>query len=201
MCKERGFTLIELVTVTAILVVVASVALLNLSSTSEEEKVHAAQVSLTALRDAIVGTLDRPGFIVDNSEPPIRLSDLFQMPTLLPSGRPVHAFDRFTARGWNGPYLASPGGVYALNDAAGFTINYDNVGAPCVIDPWQRPVILQRPTTTGLTDDERREFTRLVSAGPDGIIETSPSAQAPDRNQLQDVGDDIVLYLFRANGP
>jgi hypothetical protein len=60
-----------------------------------------------------------------------------------------------------------------------------------VIDGWGRPIVIQR-YTAGVNAEERSLFTRLVSAGPDGVINTPTDVAAPSKAVC---GDDIVLYL------
>jgi hypothetical protein len=186
--------------VAAILTVLAGL-VLYAGDTGSEARIQATRASEIAIRDAICGTQGAPGFVSDLGEAPIHLADLFVLPPLLPSGARPLPFDRFTGRGWNGPYLVRNTGRYALAPAGGFTNLYGNDGDPALIDAWGHAIVLQWPTQAGLPLAERQVYTRLVSAGPDGVLNTSSNMLAPDLGDPDQVGDDVVAYLFRANGP
>lgn len=187
--------------VLAILATLAGLVLPQLVETASDARRDTALVTLAHLRDAITGTPGNPGFHGDLGEVPNTLTDLVVLPATLPSGALVTMYEPFAHRGWNGPYVERPTGTYVLAPAQGFTLDYGTPGAAGFQDPWGRPVVLQWPTTPGLSFAVREAYVRLVSAGPDGVIDTGPEAQAPDRNDPGDVGDDVVVYLFRANGP
>lgn len=111
-----------------------------------------------------------------------------------------------------------------VNGDSGCSI-YGFPGEPAVIDPWGNPYVLQIPpaqafpgANTNLSDDVRFQYARIVSAGPDGRLqtpcfalnltnrwETTWSARfrrlARQAGRLGDDigarGDDIVLFLVR----
>jgi len=199
--RRRGFTFVELIVVASILVVLAGLVLYRAGDAGAQARVDATIASEIAVRDAICGTQSAPGFLGDLGEIPIRTADLFEQPLALPSGTSVTPFDRFTARGWNGPYLLRSTGRYQVAPPFGFTSFYGQDGDPAVIDPWGRPIVLQWPTVPAISLDERQSFARLVSAGPDGVLNTPSNVLGPDLNDQSQVGDDVVVYLFRANGP
>jgi hypothetical protein len=106
-------------------------------------------------------------------------------------------WDPVLKRGWRGPYL-SPGsaGRYEIDPSSGFTTIYGaeidifciEGGDPAPTDGWGNPIVIQELV---LQDGPvTRDYTRLVSAGPNGIIEVDPS----DPNAA-DFGDDVVLFL------
>jgi type II secretory pathway pseudopilin PulG len=194
--------LVELVVVAAVLTVLAGLVLYRAGDATADARIEATLLSAVAIRDAICGARGDPGFLGELGEAPRQMADLFRRPALLPSGRHVPLkFDPFTGRGWNGPYLLRSTGTYAASPPRHFTSLYGDDGDPCVIDAWGQPIVLQWPTEAGLSLDERQSYARLVSAGPDGVLTTSPGALAPDLHDSKQVGDDIVVYLFRANGP
>jgi prepilin-type N-terminal cleavage/methylation domain-containing protein len=198
---RRGFTFVELIVVMAVLTVLAGLVLYKAGDTTAQTRVDATVASAISVRDAICGTQGAPGFLNDLGEVPIHLADLFDQPLALPSGKPVQPFDRFTGRGWHGPYLMRNTGRYRVAAPSGFTSFYGQDGDPAVIDPWGRPIVLQWPIVPAIPLDARQSFVRLVSAGPDGIVNTPSNVLAPDLNDAKQVGDDVVVYLFRANGP
>lgn len=109
---------------------------------------------------------------------------------------------------------------------------YGFPGEPSIVDPWGNPYVIQVPppqafakngvALNDVSPQERFRFARIVSAGPNGIIETpcwSPRAgefgvgtswndNAKRRSRLAGLesandahlrGDDIVLFLNRAD--
>ncbi|MEM8550610.1 MAG: hypothetical protein AAGF10_07445, partial [Verrucomicrobiota bacterium] len=62
------------------------------------------------------------------------------------------------------------------------------------LDGWGNPIVIQLPeVASGLTDAEL-ESVRLVSAGPDGVIDTPTDTLLPTAVEKN---DDLVLYLHR----
>jgi hypothetical protein len=130
------------------------------------------------------------------------MRDLFIQPTGAPSFNPV------TGRGWRGPYLLGAGGTYQVNAGNGFigsaTLQspeapYGAGGDPAVMDAWLHPIVIQAPSSVATTDpNQQAVYTRLVSAGQDGIIQTSPDILYPSPTQR---GDDVVVFLMRADTP
>ena len=104
---------------------------------------------------------------------------------------------------------------------------YGFPGEAAVNDPWGNPYVLQIPppqafkAETPVTDEQRFAYARIVSAGPDGILETPCfSANATNRlatswnertrrlarqaglidgNDRSARGDDLVLFLTRGD--
>lgn len=199
--RPAGFTLVELLVVVAVLATLALGAVRYIGGdVIADARADVSRTSLVTLRAAILGEPERPGFRDDLGELPLKLSDLFVQPLVLPSGALVQAFDPLSGRGWNGPYLSQPPGRYHVDDSSGFSAWFGAEGEPAALDAWGRAIVLQAPTSA-TTPAERDEFTRLVSAGPDGIVTTDPSQLAPDAQATAEVGDDLVLYLLRGNGP
>ena len=189
---NRGLTLIELLIVVAILVALAAGVVVMLSRTTQNAQAVATAASLRTVRETIVGTEGRPGYLADMRCLPATMKDLF----VKPAG--AAAFDRFTARGWRGPYLAESTGKYVINSGRGFLDAYGDDDDPALLDGWGNPIVIQRPSdASGADSATRDQFTRLVSAGPDGKIETSPDVLYPDPNTGR--GDDVVLFLTRTD--
>lgn len=91
---------------------------------------------------------------------------------------------------WNGPYLhrsayypapTEPGPSGKTAAERGFTSHYAAAGDPTVLDAWGNPVVLLASANGSAA--------RLVSAGPNGVLETSPDAAGADRS------DDLILTL------
>jgi prepilin-type N-terminal cleavage/methylation domain-containing protein len=219
----RGFTLVELVVVLAILVMVLSLALSSvdgilagstksdpsplLAAKSNAPAIVAARASLLAVREAIDGPPERPGFLQDLRSLPTSIDGLFEAPALMLSGAsvkgtPLEQFNPVTKLGWNGPYLLRASGNYHVDTSNAFTTDYGNEGDLAVIDPWGKPLVLQLPSASVVPLlEDRIKYARLVSAGPDQKIDTSPDLQHPNVLDPSQVGDDVVIYLFWLNGP
>src|SRR5262245_13055777 len=82
----RGFTLMELATVMAVLLTLALLVLPTLGGVTEDAKEKVTRATLAALRSAILGTPDHPGFHSDLGEVPKFVTDLLVQPAVLPSG-------------------------------------------------------------------------------------------------------------------
>ena len=134
-----------------------------------------------------------------------QLSYLFVEPTdLLDYDPPTGQFyDPVSRIGWRGAWLdVTTATAYAVNGVDGFTNTYgegDGRDGPnpddlAPLDGWGNPVVIQLPdVAAGVTDDEV-ESVRLVSAGPDGVLDTPGDVLEPSVVQK---GDDLVLYLYR----
>jgi len=120
-----------------------------------------------------------------------------------------------SSRRWQGPYLMHGGARYAIDhdtssgavdrkftDAYGVGnatsgTNQGFGGDPTILDAWGRPVVLQEPdeTVDGFAPTtEEKTYARLVSAGPNGIIDTPLTALMPNAVER---GDDIIVFLYR----
>src|SRR5262249_34869723 len=156
----------ELISVAAILVIVAGFLVSNLTRHSASAKDTSTRASLAAIREAIVGTPEKPGYLADTGQLPATLADLFSNP--FPPSNPLSAFNRETGLGWRGPYLIAIGGRYVVNPSAGFIAAYGTAGDPAVLDAWGNTLVIQRGTSG--TPAQNESFARLISAGPDGIL-------------------------------
>ncbi|NUN47726.1 MAG: type II secretion system protein [Candidatus Brocadiae bacterium] len=212
----RGFTLLELVVVLAILVTLASLSAMFVAGAAGDSAGKVTQASLAALRDSVSGTQACPGFAVDNGRTwfasgrpaagQFRLTDLFVRPGYL------GAFEPVTRLGWRGPYAVAGTGRVTYTSPAGPVSFRQGEGAPEVLhgsfptacvrisgdilpsDGWRRPIFVQIPGDSADPAENGRRA-RLVSAGPDGIVQT-PATGLPARSAC---GDDLVVYLFVAD--
>lgn len=211
---RRGLTLLELVVVVAILAILIGFIVPVADYAINESKRKVTNANLVLIRDAIMGTQDKPGFLQDTGRLPITLGELFVQPTNVP------AWNRDTGLGWRGPYVV-PQGQYLVNPAANFFVyspgssgypgtGYGTNSDPAVLDGWQRPIVLQVPNqsmsagtySTALAAD--LAFARLVSAGQNGIIDTDPNYLDSNGNPYPPPQpgsnariDDIILFLSR----
>lgn len=233
--RRRGLTLLELVVVLTILVSLATLVVPIISNLGSKSQQVATRENLARLQDLLVnryqvdmGELPRPSAatVAAGTRPNHpQLRYLFVNPdtedamatagTTLLSGR-VWRGPYVTHRGWRLPSLtdASTPPVtrpfyryVSVSDAKLYGI-LDPVGAgpatalgdPTIVDAWGHPIVLQEPTAD-------KTYARLVSAGPDGVLDTDPTVLMPD-NSLRTAGstdtfvgrnDDILFFLYRAD--
>ncbi|MGR9114696.1 MAG: hypothetical protein ACU85E_02940 [Gammaproteobacteria bacterium] len=167
--RQSGVTLLELAIVLLVLVALAGLAIPYFSGTSRYAQCTATEASMVAIRDAIIGSYERPGYLADVGALPGTLGDLLVNPG-------VAIFNPETQRGWRGPYVNS-----GMNDAFRFN-----------------PFVLQIPSVDADGNDcsdmglvNPNQCARLVALGPNGQLDlVSADANASARN------DDRVLYLF-----
>jgi type II secretory pathway pseudopilin PulG len=191
-----GFTLLELAIVAGILVVLAGALVPLVDGFRAQGQKTAAVASLVAIRNAIMGTPEQPGYLEDTGQLPNTINDLFENPFSV--GSPLYSFDRDTGRGWRGPYLLNATGHYAINNATGFTSAYGSNGDTAVLDPWGNPIIIQYPSGVNGTSTPPT-FARLVSAGPNGAIDTPQNYNGTPYPPPSVRSDDIVLFLDHAD--
>jgi prepilin-type N-terminal cleavage/methylation domain-containing protein len=197
--KRVGMTLLELVIVIAILGIIAGFIIPGGAYLEKRAKYTATNASLATIRDAIVGTSDKPGYLTDTGQMPVTLRDLFVNP--FPSTSALYTYNRDTGLGWRGPYLLNANGQYAINTTTNFVggtypAPYGANGDPTIIDAWGNAIILQIPTTGSTANNQL--FARLVSAGPNGTIDTpiDDTAASPEYYPPPgDRGDDVVLFI------
>lgn len=211
MRRTAGLTLFELLLVMGILTILGTLVVPMVGDRLGQSREDATRQSLLRLREVIVDTYHgdmndvprRPDPFAsesDRSDAP-QLVYLFVNPEKYEDGDATTrdydtTFDPISRLGWRGPYLQHQGDgfVYTVDEARGFGRRYGEPGDPAVLDGWGNPIVLQQPTDAGATEYDRRQHTRLVSAGPDGVIDTDPDELFPEER-----GDDLVLFLWIAD--
>lgn len=176
----------------AILVALAGILVPLVSGVREDSTVAGTTASMQSIRNGIISAgSDRPGYLSDVGGLPATIRDLF----VKPDG--VLLFDRFTARGWRGPYMQGATGTYRIDASRGFLPAYGADDDPALNDAWGRSIIIQVPTAAADPDPKQRnQFARIVSAGADGILQTPADRLYPS---LVDRGDDRLLFLLRSD--
>lgn len=191
----RAFTLVELLVVLILLVALAGVVVPLMGQAVDNAEQQGTRASLQRMRAAIMGDANHPGYYTDLRRLPRTVADLYLVPdddvAYLPAS--FYSYDPIKQRGWRGPYLATQSGRYAIDNARGYTASYGDNDDPASLDGWLRPIVLQRPTVG--TDDERDQYVRLVSAGPDGVIDSPTTALTPTDLTPALRDDDVVLFL------
>ncbi len=196
--KFSGLTLIELVVVVAVLAVLAAALVPRMEHIDAAAMTQATRSTMNTLRDAILGDDRQPGFVADLGHWPDQIHDLLRSDHLRSNDNPK--FDINTRRGWNGPYVRSSAPFYTKNtidENNGFADSYFtffNNQDTVIVDGWNHPLVIQELTSTGIDPLFPLITHRLVSAGPDGVLTTTPAMKSSDVN----VGDDIILPLQRA---
>lgn len=226
--RRRGLTLLELLVVLTILIALATIVVPVISTFGRKSQDVATRENLLRLQDLLVnqywpdmGELPRPKNLTG---PPVRLDRpqlryLFVNPDTEDTSKTTGA-TLLSTRRWNGPYVRHTGARYQIDNSSdtvvkwprGFIADYglgDDTGIqgdPAILDAWGRPIVIQVPST-GASDDWK--YARLVSAGPDGVIETQVNVRMPDDSPLPTYaaggsletytgrGDDILIFLFR----
>jgi prepilin-type N-terminal cleavage/methylation domain-containing protein len=191
---RQAFSLVELLVVLVILVAVAGLLVplltgIRISDASGQRAKSPEQITTEAsmrhVLEAVMGSPQGQGYYSDMGALPDAVADLFVRPA------DADAFDPVVGLGWRGPYLLQQTGQYDGR----FGPQYGASGTPTVVDGWGRPLVVQWPTVG--TDTERKLYVRLVSAGPDGLLQTRADVLYPD--PATDRGDDLVLFFRRAD--
>lgn len=188
---QNGLTLLELTVVLLILIGLGGLLLPFFGGTSQYAQCAATETTLKEIRNAIMGSFDRPGYFEDMAGLPQDIRGLrlqtycLEDETLTSEGACTGGgnswieqppFNPVTRRGWNGPYLSNAmQDAYHLND-----------------------IVLQIPSVSGADDCvdidpsyTQQDCARLISIGPDETLQTLlTDADGSDRN------DDQLLYLF-----
>lgn len=211
---RRGLTLFELMLVLGILLILSTLVIPVVSGHLSQSRKDVTWQSLRRVRDVVMNTffddmgqrLPRPGLSglrAGRMNHP-QLCYLFVNPKthedddLLTMEYDTN-YDPISRRGWRGPYLQHEGGGFEYaedeeDEEGGFTRRYGETGDPAVMDGWGNPILLQEPDDDGdgLIDFDEARHVRLVSAGPNGIVDTKPDEMFP---VLAARGDDLVLFL------
>ena len=224
--SKHGFTLVEMVTVVGILAVLALLVIQNVSFVRDDTEKTVTLTNLQAARDAFCGSGSTLGYLNDMSFDAVHSGTNTHVGYLLKQPPDSRAYDLVTRRGWHGPYLQNTrlvdntnlelrGYFPATNDRRwtlddtfgerGFYTNDNRViyGATnelAMADPWGNPIVLQFPTNE-LTAEEKMRFARLVSAGPNGKLDTplDKLAGLETNGVVTRRGDDLILFLMRAD--
>lgn len=222
-----GFTLVELVVVVGLLCIVATLVVQTVGRAQSDAEQTVARTTLHGIRDAFCGTAGSPGLLCDMACVPgfsngaLRVGSLLEAPTNYPA---FTNYDRLARRGWRGPYVQNAQGAMNTNELLqgrypaphdrrsatdqtflerGFYAGeYGTTNDLVLADPWGNPIVLQFPTNA-LDDDELLGYARLVSAGPNGVLDT-PRDKLGGRREDQpgtdsNRVDDLVLFLKRAD--
>jgi prepilin-type N-terminal cleavage/methylation domain-containing protein len=209
----KGFSLVELVLVIAILAIVASIVIVSFNDIGDRARYTAAKASMRALREAWVGNGMSAGYIADMKYTlgftftNLRMHYLFEPPI----NHPAVMFNPETGLGWRGPYL-NVGELTSIGSNETMitigSISYkvsDYSDSFTVADPWGGPFILQIPEagefTKSVSDAKCFRYARLVSAGPNREFETPNDRLAgmEANGVIEARGDDLVLFLNRAD--
>ena len=235
---RRGFTLLEMVVVVAILAALAGLVLPALNSTQASAQADLTQVTMANLRSGWLQLAQDVKFSSGFDYTQCRMADLFVKDGGIHV--PFAAWDHNSHLGWNGPYVSAnqpvanfthPTSTLVYPDVDDKRFNgdaetfrtrnffksdgsdlYGHVGDPVAADTWGNPVVLQIPIAgTTFTDKsgvahvlnsvDCWKFARVVSAGPDGKIQTDPNDPLAGRTStgVTSRGDDIILFLNRAD--
>jgi prepilin-type N-terminal cleavage/methylation domain-containing protein len=216
--RRRGLTLLELLVVLVILISLATIVVPVIGTFGRKSQQVATRENLLQLQDLLMnrymadmGELPRPGTagIAAGRPNHPQLRYLFVNPDNEDIA-PTSGATLLSSRHWQAPYVRHAGARYRLDTANNFTTAYGLAdvmttdtppvisvpGDPTVLDAWGRPIVIQEPSTHGeLTPDATdKTYARLVSAGANGKIDTSPTVRMPNAAQR---GDDVVIFLFR----
>jgi prepilin-type N-terminal cleavage/methylation domain-containing protein len=220
---RRGLTLLELLVVLTILVSLATLIVPMIGSFGRLSQQMGARENLLRLQELLVnqykanmGELPRPNLAVSatrKNHPQLRY--LFVNPDTedLTVSSTVTLLN---GRVWRGPYLLHKGAkyqiladadptkdpkftdAYGLGDVVDASGTITTPGDPTVLDAWGRPIVIQEPCVAGDFNPtaEEKTYTRLVSAGPNGKLDTPETVLMPTKIQRS---DDVVVYLYRAD--
>ena len=214
--SRRGLTLTELVVVLAVLAVLGSLLLPAVGHLVADSRDQVTRASLARMRD-VIGLywndnqqLPRPGASAATNRanaPQVRY--LFVNPATEVA---TVTFDPVYQLGWRGPYVVNQSGASykVMNPTAqqgGASSDQYGVGEvtsngvttpgdPTVLDGWGNPIVIQCPSLLPggqLTADGALDV-RLVSAGPNGIVNIGPTVStAALLNGSSPAGDDIWI--------
>ncbi len=124
----RGFSLIELLMVIALIAILARMGISQFSDFSSDARTAVTNTKMNAIKIAIIGDArfvsagknSKQGYEVHCLAVPTALSNLSTQPG---SGTCASTYDPFTKRGWRGPYVNSTDSNWD-KDAWGTAFNY-----------------------------------------------------------------------------
>jgi len=180
--RKAGFTLLELVIVTAILGSIAGGAVLMVGQTEELAQGQISLVEVSEIREAMIqfkkdtGYLPKTGpfqlateggFVPvpaegsDWFQSPANFSQLFSNP-LAGTGHPLATWNPDTKRGWRGPYLTCAGeGQVSIGD----DLNTDGSGSPTLGDTIDHVVGIADPFLAS-PDGDYFQWSRISDDAP-----------------------------------
>lgn len=224
--RNSGFTLLELMIVTAVLASIAGSAILMVGQTEESVQGKLAITEACTVREALIqfkkdtGYLPKQGpfaLVNDGGSVPIpeEGADWFSSPAnfiqlienpLAGTTHPLATWNPDTKRGWRGPYLStsSEGRV-----DIGSALNTDGTGSPtlgtiiddvmAIADPYlATPDGNYYTWTTPFSGDEMKRMGRpYLFFDADDTAKARIVGMGPNRRYDLGIGDDVVFYLFR----
>lgn len=117
---QHGLTLLELTIVLLILMALAGLTLPSFTEVPRYAQCTATKSTMKAIRDALLGNIDGPGYVADIGYFPTSLTALFTLPsycsdrsittaaacaTASETWQPEDEFNPVTGKGWRGPYM------------------------------------------------------------------------------------------------
>ncbi len=198
--ERQGLTLVELIIVLVILIGLASLVVPTLVNSREDAAQQTTEASLVATRNALIQQYEDTKYISYLGAPDtvalesnrFHLRWLFDNPV---TGDATNGFDVDTRQGWNGPYLTSNTGRYAVDLTANFTTAYGSDGDQAIVDTFTGTPIVCQVLGSGPYD------VRLVSAGLDGVLDidpADPTSALESEGGTEPIGDDIyVSFILR----
>ncbi len=224
--SNAGFTLLELMIVTAILGSIAGGAVLMVGQTEEVAQNQIGLVEISEIREAMIQFKKDTGFLpktgpfqltteggsvsVPNEgtewfRSPANFSQLFNNP-LSGTGHPLATWNPDTKRGWRGPYLTCAGeGQVDI----GSDLNSDGSGSPTLGDTLQDVIGIADPFNAS-PDGEYFQWSKISDDTPfqrlgrpylafdlEDTHEARIVGLGPNRRYDLGFGDDVVFYLFR----
>lgn len=224
--RNSGFTLLELIIVTAVLGTIAGGAILMVGQAEESAQCQIGLVEVCEIREALIqfkkdtGSLPKRGAFALTTEggfvpipveggdwfhSPANFSQLFENP-LSGTGHPLASWNPDTKRGWRGPYLSTSGeGLVDL----GTDLNLDGSGSPTLGEIVEDVIAIADPFLSSPDGDyfawsKTSDGSPLNRFGRPYFLFDQDDTQAarlvglgPNRRYDLGFGDDIVFYLYR----
>ena len=224
--RDAGFTLLELIIVTAILGTIAGGAILMVGQTEESAQCKIGLVEVCEIREALIqfkkdtGSLPKRGAFALTTEggsvpvpdegsewfhSPANFSQLFKNP-LAGTGHPLATWNPDTKRGWRGPYLSTSGEGRV---DVGSDLNLDGSGSPALGEVIEDVIAIADPFLSHSEGDyfawsKHSDGSPLNRFGRPYFLFDQDDTQSarlvglgPNRRYDLGFGDDIVFYLFR----
>jgi prepilin-type N-terminal cleavage/methylation domain-containing protein len=222
-CRRSGLTLLEMLVVLVILVATATMIVPIVGGFGSKSQQVSTRENFARLQELLVnqykadmGELPRPGSLGLSANPPRNDHPQLRYLFINPDTENITnttGTNFLSARVWRGPYVLHRGSrlpstsssspdpffgvtpdptVFGIGDVVDSQGNITSPGDPTVIDAWGHPVVIQVPSDP--------TYSRLVSAGPNGKIDTLESVNMPDNTSTATGrGDDVLFFLYRAD--